>query len=243
MPLLGLIGYPLEHSFSPGFFREKFRAPGLESWDYRLFPLQDISELRDLLAQHTDLIGLNVTIPYKQAVLDFCRFQSADVRAIGAANCIRINRTHKVDVILEAFNTDFGGWKESVKPWYVPSRNRALVLGSGGSSRAVCHALVQMNILYDVAGRQADLNYGNLSLKHYDLIVNCTPAGTAGMEPRLLPLPYQDIDPSMFFYDLVYNPGTTPMMEEFMQRGAQVKNGLEMLYLQAEASWKIFIGE
>jgi len=193
-----------------------------------------------MIRQNPELIGFNVTIPYKQSVLAYCTHVSPEVVAIGASNCISIKRLHGEKHELTAYNTDYFGWMESLKTWYFPSKNKALVLGSGGSSKAIQYALNTLHIPFEVAGRTLPLNYTNINLQTFDLIINCTPAGMLNQTLKELHLPYQQIDTSMHFYDLVYNPSETAMMAHFKAAGAQVKNGLEMLHLQADKSWEIF---
>jgi shikimate dehydrogenase len=238
MPLLGLIGYPLSHSFSPQFFKGKFESLGLTDWDYQLFPLPDITALPSLLDNH-ELIALNVTIPHKQSVLRFCTELSPEVKAIGAANLIIISRPDQHKAILKAHNTDYYGFSESLRHWYGAEEGKALILGTGGSSKAVQYALSIMNIHYDVVGRHSTLNYQNIELGDYKLIINCTPVGMKYSESETLPLPYEQVHEGQFFYDLVYNPSETAMMKLFADKGVIVKNGLEMLHLQAERTWEI----
>lgn len=241
MPLLGLTGYPLSHSFSPAYFRQKFEDEGLSDWDYRLFPLIYADMIPKLTVSEKNLIALNVTIPHKQAVLKHCQYLSDDVKAIGAANLILINRTEGKKPELQAHNTDHYGFITSLKNSMPDSDGRALILGDGGSSKAVAYALSRAGMPFDIAGRNLKLNYNNVLLQNYRLIVNCTPVGmkTEQDSDELLPLNYNIIKDSHFFYDLVYNPETTAMMKKFSEKGAIVKNGLEMLHLQADRGWEI----
>jgi shikimate dehydrogenase len=237
MPLMGLIGYPLAHSFSPGYFKEKFKLEDLSDWDYQAFPLTEINKLPELISLHPNLIGFNVTIPYKSEVLKYCNSQSDEVKAIGAANFILIDPETK---FLSAYNTDYWGFTQSLETWYT-GNGRALILGNGGSSKAIQYALEKLQIPFDVCSRKGDLNYRNLDLSQYSLIVNCTPVGMSGNTDKdgLLDLPYHQINSSHYFYDLVYNPETTGMMQKFADRGAKAKNGLEMLHLQADKAWEM----
>lgn len=239
MPLLGLIGYPLSHSFSPAYFREKFRSPGLGNWDYISFPIQSIEMLPGLIQANPGLIGLNVTIPYKEAVLSHCETFSREVAAIGAANCILVHRQDG-EYSLEALNTDHIGFAASISGWYKPTRNKALVLGTGGASKAVQYALGNLGIPFDIAGRSQPLNYGTVRLARYDLVVNCTPVGMKGFETAILNLPYKEITEGTYYIDLVYNPAETLMMGEFSKRGAITMNGEKMLHIQADKAWDIF---
>lgn len=190
--------------------------------------------------------ALNVTIPHKQAVLAYCGRLSPEAEATGAANLICIRRSGS-ETLLSGYNTDVHGFATSLDNWYVPDTRKALIMGSGGAARAVAYVLQGLGLAYDVAGRNAPLKYGQVSLKPYGLIVNCTPAGMytdAGLKfPDMLDLPYHEANAGQQFYDLVYNPAETPMMRQFAAAGARVKNGLEMLYLQAEKGLEIILSE
>lgn len=237
MPLLGLIGYPLAHSFSPAYFKQKFKDENLLEWDYQAFPLKDLVELPSFLNSQSELIGFNVTIPHKTEVLKYCNTLSEEVEKIGAANFILI---HPETKFLSAYNTDYLGFTQSLKTWYT-GNGPALVLGNGGSSKAIQYALDKLEIPFEVSSRKGELNYSNLDLSQYDLVVNCTPIGMSGNIDKdgLLDLPYHQINGSHNFYDLVYNPENTAMMQQFVAKGAKVKNGLEMLHLQADIAWEM----
>jgi shikimate dehydrogenase len=238
MPLLGLIGYPLAHTFSPAYFKQKFKDENHLDWDYQAFPLEYIESLPSLLDSQTELIGFNVTIPHKTGVLKYCHTLSEEVEKIGAANFILIDPKTK---LLSAYNTDYWGFADSLKAWYT-GNGRALVLGNGGSSKAIQYALEILQIPFDVCSRMGELNYSNIDLSRYQLLVNCTPVGMSGVTQDgngELNLPYQQINRTHFFYDLVYNPERTIMMEHFAAQGAVVKNGLEMLHLQADKAWEM----
>jgi shikimate dehydrogenase len=242
MPLLGLIGYPLAHSFSPAWFKQRFEAEGLKGWDYRLFPLEDLRDLPELIRHEPELLALNVTIPHKQDVLHYCSSISEEAAEIGAANLILIEREN-TGFMLRAYNTDHFGFSESLRKVQTTINGKALILGSGGSSKAVAYALKQMQIPFDVAGRSLPLNYDNLDLAAYSLIVNCSPVGMQRSDstgyPTLLPLNYEAVYAGQLFYDLVYNPAETDMMQRFSARGAAAMNGLSMLHLQADKAWEI----
>lgn len=238
MPLLGLIGFPLAHSFSPGYFKQKFKAENVLDWDYQLFPIETIEELPQLIENHPQLLAFNVTIPHKETVLQYCQEFSQEVTEIGAANFIVIDRKRQT---LTAYNTDYWGFYNSLLPWYT-GHKKALVLGSGGSSKAIQLALKNLNIDFDLNSRSRAIDFKLSPLNQYSLIVNCTPLGMHSAiksYPDLYPLPYEQIDKSHFFYDLVYNPELSPMILEFSKHQAQIKNGLEMLHLQADKAWEI----
>jgi shikimate dehydrogenase len=234
----GLIGYPLTHSFSPDYFREKFEKEGIDAV-YEAFSLEQISELPALLESHPRLRGLNVTTPYKQAVVTYMRSISEDVAAIGAVNCISIE-----DGELVGHNTDWIGFRDSLIPLLTPRLWPALVLGNGGASQAVQYALEQLGIAFTIVSRskgEGVLAYEEVSadvLERHPIIINTTTLGTLG--ERKPEIPYEQVSEGHLLYDLVYNPALTPFLKEGLAKGATVKNGMEMLRLQAEASWNIW---
>ncbi|MES2619264.1 MAG: shikimate dehydrogenase, partial [Bacteroidota bacterium] len=193
MPLLGLTGYPLSHSFSPAYFAEKFRLLNLHNWSYQLFPLEDISGIQSLISEQPDLIALNVTIPHKQAILPYCGWLSEEVKAIGAANLVLIDRLSGAPM-LKAYNTDHYGFEKSLETWYGKHSGRALVMGTGGASKAIQYSLQKQGRAFDLVGRSTTLQYSDLDLSAYELIINCTPAGMKnGSAESLLPLPYEKV--------------------------------------------------
>jgi shikimate dehydrogenase len=242
MPLLGLIGFPLAHSFSQEYFRVKFSSLKLLDWEYRMFPIQNISELPDIVDQNSELLALNVTIPHKQSVLPFCDSITEEVKAIGAANLVTINRIKDGKPELKGHNTDHYGFAKSLISWQPGHLQKAVILGDGGASKAVQYALQELKIDFEVLNHHA-LNHQIVNLTQYDLVVNCTPVGMKkegiNYESELLPLAYQEIHAGQYFYDLVYNPEETAMMKQFALKGAIVKNGIEMLHLQADKAWEI----
>lgn len=247
MPLYGLIGYPLSHSLSQAYFREKFRKENITGSDYEVFPIKSISELPALLQQHPTLAGLNVTIPYKESVLPFAHERDAVVEACGAANCLKINNGK-----ISAFNTDAIGFETSLKPLLLPEHSRALILGTGGAAKAVGWVLQQLGIQYLFVTRQSEkiteqtILYASLSeeiLSEYFLIINASPAGMSPNENTFPEIKYSCITPRHLLYDLVYNPEKTVFLQKGEERGAAIKNGYEMLLLQAEAGWMIWNDE
>lgn len=239
MRLLGLTGFPLGHSFSPAYFRSKFEQLGLHEWDYRLFPLENSSDIRPLFEREPNLVALNVTIPHKKAACMLADKQSEEARTIGAANLLIANRD-KGGLEIAAFNTDAGAFEQSLDNWYLHTGKKALIFGSGGSSKAVACVLKRKGIAFDICGRTSELRYDILNLTYYGLIVNCTPVGMSGGPAEgALPLPYGQAGPDHFFFDLVYNPLDTPSMKCFRDQGASVKNGLEMLHFQADRTWEL----
>ena len=232
--LYGLIGRKLSHSFSPAYFRERFEREGIAA-DYRLFPLERIEELEALLHEQPELVGLNVTLPYKEQVVRYASQLSPEVEAIGSANVLAIHR--RTDGLLEikAYNTDHLGFGLSLDGWLGEVKlDRALVLGTGGAARAVVHALTERGISPTLVSRQprtGQLSYEELSPElaaRYPLWVNTTPVGLQLGKTLQLP------------YDLIYNPSPTRFLELAAARGAQTKDGLEMLHLQADAAWHIW---
>lgn len=241
MRQFGLIGYPLSHSFSKKYFTEKFAAEGISGCNYELYPIESIDLFPSLLQDIAGLQGLNVTIPYKESVLPFLHKQSAAVQEIGACNCIRINNGK-----LTGFNTDVVGFRQSIEPLLQSHHKNALVLGTGGAAKAVVWVLKQLGIAYSYVSRtkaEGVLGYDDITaevLKQYPLVINTTPLG---MQPNVLAkpsLPYEAVTEDFLFYDLVYNPAKTAFLEAAEQQGAVIKNGADMLIIQAEESWKIW---
>lgn len=241
MRLFGLIGYPLSHSFSKGFFTEKFQREGITGCSYENFPIPSITGFPALFDEHPALEGLNVTIPYKRDVIRYLDELSSAAEAIGAVNCVR-----KRDGRLMGFNTDVIGFRRSLEPLLQAQHTHALVLGAGGAAKAVVYALKELGIAVKVVSRQDahdTIHYEALDKVMVDthrLIVNTTPLGMYPNMSEAPPVPYEYIGPEHLLYDLVYNPAETLFMQEGLKRGAAVKNGLEMLILQAEASWDIW---
>jgi shikimate dehydrogenase len=238
----GLIGYPLTHSFSQRFFTEKFERERISNCVYSNFSLPEIGGLSSVL-KDPELRGLNVTIPYKQQVIPFLQELSPVVETIGACNCIRIERGR-----LSGHNTDVVGFERSLVRRLAPYHRRALVLGTGGAAKAVEYVLRRLGIGYRLVSRKprpdtADIGFDQIDapmLAEALLIINTTPAG---MHPRVdecPPLPYAALTGRHYLFDLIYNPARTLFLQKGAERGAVVENGLEMLNLQAEESWKIW---
>lgn len=244
MPLYGLIGYPLSQSLSQAYFREKFREEHITGSDYEVFPLKDIHEFPVLLQQHPGLAGLNVTIPHKETVLQYVHERDAVVEACGAANCLRISNGK-----ISAFNTDAIAFRDSLKPLLEPQHTRALILGTGGAAKAIAWVLEQLGIQYLFITRQPEkasahtITYDSLDeeiLSEYFLIINASPAGMSPNDDTFPAIDYSCLTPRHLLYDLVYNPEKTVFLQKGEERGALIKNGYEMLVLQAEAGWKIW---
>lgn len=239
--LFGLIGYPLSHSYSPSWFHEKFLREGIDAI-YQAFPLQSIDEFPAWLLQHPDISGLNVTIPHKTAVIPFLDHLDESAKAIGAVNCIAFENGKRM-----GYNTDWCGFRDSLQPLLTIHHKKALILGSGGAAKAVAYALQQLGIPFKVVSRgQPDgpfLDYDAITpalLKEFRLIINTTPLGMAPQENSKPEIPYHSLTDRHLLYDLIYNPAETEFLKLGKANGAAIKNGLEMLHLQAEASWKIW---
>lgn len=240
--LFGLIGYPLGHSFSKQYFTDKFSREGLAQCRFENFPIPSIADFPSILANNPDLEAVCVTIPYKEQILPYIQELSPEVQAVGATNSITIRNG-----ITKAYNTDVIGFARSFLPWLEVADPQALVLGTGGSSKAVQYVLESESIPHKVVSREPfhsnQIAYTDLSeemLSQYSVIINCTPLG---MQPNIhtFPsIPYEYITPRHQLYDLVYQPAETEFLQRGKARGARVKNGYDMLLFQAEASWTIW---
>lgn len=246
MRLFGLIGYPLSHSFSEKYFTEKFFREHISDCVYRNFPLEKIHMLPDLLTSHHNLCGLNVTIPYKQAVIPYLKSLDNTAGEVGAVNTIKIIR-QKTTPVLKGYNTDVYGFEKSLMPLLNNTHRNALILGTGGAAKAVAYVLKKNAIQYKYVSRSAGgdgkLLYADITqilLMEYTLIINTSPLGMYPSTDTCPEIPYQYIGTSHVLYDLVYNPEETLFLKKGKERGAVVKNGLEMLYLQAERAWQIW---
>lgn len=246
MDKYGLIGYPLGHSFSIGFFNEKFENEGIDA-KYINFEIPNIEALPEVLASNPELRGLNVTIPYKEKVISYLDTVSPEARAIGAVNVIRVD--HKGDdVILKGFNSDVIGFTKSIEPLLEKFHKKALILGTGGASKAINYGLKSLGletVFVSRYERPGTIQYKDITadvVKEYNVIVNCTPLGMYPKIDECPDLPYEAMDNHNIIYDLIYNPDQTLFMKKGKANGALVKNGLEMLLLQAFASWKFWNG-
>lgn len=241
MRLYGLIGYPLSHSFSKKYFTEKFEKEGIKGCAYELFPIPSIDELPALLAQYPELCGFNITIPYKEQVLSYLQHQNDKVKDIQACNCVRID-----DGILTGYNTDVLGFEQSLLQLWKPHHDRALILGTGGVSKAVEYVLRNLKIEYTFVSRRSTgdhLSYDQLTadiIKSHPLIINTTPLGTYPNTTEAPPIPYTAITDHHYLFDMVYNPARTVFLQKGEEHGAIIKNGYDMLEIQAEESWNIW---
>lgn len=243
--LLGLIGYPLSHSFSKGYFSQKFKKELISGFFYESFPIESIELFPLLWERLPNLKGLNVTIPYKEQVLPFLEELDEAAEKIGAVNTIK----RMPDGKLKGYNTDIIGFEQSLLEKAAASGlqlNKALVLGSGGAAKAVYFVLEKLGIDYKVVSRtqkKGDLLYQDITdegIEKIDLIINTTPLGMSPNVNTFPDLPYEAMSVNMLLYDLVYNPEKTLFMQKGENSGAKTINGLQMLHLQAEAAWKIW---
>ncbi|WP_439881276.1 shikimate dehydrogenase family protein [Pontibacter sp. MBLB2868] len=242
MRKFGLIGKKLGHSFSKQYFTEKFKREGIADTTYELYELQEVEELKSLLQREPDLAGLNVTIPYKQQVIPLLDEMDEAATRIGAVNTIRI-RNGKT----RGFNTDYVGFKSTLDTFYpINARGKALVLGTGGAAQAVITALADLHIPYKLVSRdpgESSLYYGQLTkevLQQHNLLVNTTPLGMAPHTATFPELNYGALTSDHYVYDLVYNPEQTVFLQKAAAAGAHTMNGLQMLYAQAEAAWRVW---
>lgn len=242
MKRYGLIGYPLSHSFSKRFFEEKFQREGITDCAYELFSIPSIDELSRVLAAHADLKGLNVTIPYKQLVLPYLGDVSHLPERLLACNCIRIEGG-----VLTGYNTDVIGFEKSFTPQLQPHHTKALLLGSGGAAAAVAYVLRKLGIAYKIVSRTGGageaLTYNQLDesiIAAHTVIINTTPLGMYPLVDQAPPLPYNALTSKHYLFDLHYNPARTLFLQYGEERGAAIKNGYEMLVIQAEESWRIW---
>jgi shikimate dehydrogenase len=243
MRVFGLIGYPLTHSFSRKYFSEKFEKEGILDCRYELFPIPQVSDLRTILSNNPGLCGLNVTIPYKESVLSFLSEQDPVVGKIKACNCIRIENGR-----LKGYNTDVVGFEQSLKTKLQPQHKKALILGTGGSAKAVEYVLEKLHITYHYVSRKPSVHsysYEQLTpaiIAKHSLIINTTPLGMFPAVNEAAPIPYDALTPAHYLFDLIYNPGKTLFLQKGEAHGATIQNGLDMLVTQAEESWRIWNG-
>jgi shikimate dehydrogenase len=241
MKTYGIIGFPLTHSFSQQYFTEKIAKEGIEDAVFNVFPLTTIEEFPKLLSNHQSLKGLAVTIPYKEKILKYISNLSDEVKQIGATNCIRI----KGDELM-AFNTDIIGFEKSFVKHLKPQHAKALVLGTGGASKAVQYVLKKLGIEFLVVSRNAAENtiqYADITeavIKNHNIIINSTPLGMSPAENICPDIPYHLLTADHYLYDLVYTPAKTLFLQKGEEHGATIENGFEMLIIQAEENWRIW---
>lgn len=247
MDKYGLIGYPLEHSFSISYHNQRFADEGINA-KYVNFEIPSIDDLAEVLSSNPELKGLNVTIPYKEKVMEFLDYISPEARAIGAVNVIKIEHEGK-NTKLKGYNSDVIGFTQSIEPMLEECHKKALILGTGGASKAINYGLKSLGletVYVSRYERPKTIQYESITpevIKEYNVIVNCTPIGMYPKTEECPNLPYEAMDENTILYDLIYNPDETLFMKRGAQYGAQTKNGLEMLLLQAFASWEFWNGK
>jgi shikimate dehydrogenase len=245
MKKYGLIGFPLTHSFSKRFFTEKFETEKINS-TYDNFEIDNISKFPDIIKNNSEVTGLNVTIPYKEQVIPFLDELNESAQEIGAVNTVKITRNGS-NIHLKGFNTDTYGFETSLKPLLKPHHKKALILGTGGASKALKYVLTKLGIEFISASieelKENEIRYEDIDeemIKDRLLIINATPLGTYPKTEAFPNIPYQFVTEKHLLFDLVYNPEVTQFMAKGMQKGASVKNGYEMLLNQAIKSYEIW---
>ncbi|MFK5974444.1 MAG: shikimate dehydrogenase [Flavobacteriaceae bacterium] len=237
----GLVGRNISYSFSKGYFTEKFALQGLADHSYENFDIQSIDEFPKLVQERKDLKGLNVTIPYKEAVIPYLKNLSEDADKIGAVNTIKISKNG-----LKGYNTDVYGFQKSIEPFLKKHHKKALILGTGGASKAVAFVFDKQGIAHTFVSRKPtsdQLGYDALdeeALKEYTLLINCTPLGTYPNIEDKPDIPYRFLTKKHLLFDLIYNPEKTAFLKEGEGKGSAICNGLRMLELQAEKAWEIW---
>lgn len=244
MDIYGLIGYPLAHSFSKDFFNEKFENEGINA-EYRNFEMKDLSPLREIIDSTPSLKGFNVTIPFKEKIIEYLDEITPEAKAVGAVNVVKIIRRGN-DVILKGYNSDITAFRQSIEPLLDRQHTKAMVLGTGGAAKAVIGALHSMNVETKIVSRYRRMgcvryeDLDNETVKEYNVIINCTPVGMYPDTDVCPMIPYEAVNSRGIFYDLIYNPDETLFLKKGKEKGAVTKNGLEMLLLQAYESWNIW---
>lgn len=238
----GLVGKNIGYSFSKGYFSDKFQKLNLLDFSYNNIDIQNIEEFPEYIKQNPSLSGFNVTIPYKEAVLPYLDKLSKRAAEIGAVNTIKITKSGK----LKGFNTDYLGFKKSLEPLLNSNHKKALILGTGGASKAIAYGLKKLGIPYLYVSRTAvgeAIGYSQINEKlffEFQIIINCTPVGTSPNTNLCPDIPYEYFTKNHIAFDLIYNPSETLFLKKAKEQGAIIKNGLEMLTIQAEKSWDIW---
>ncbi len=244
MDKYGLIGYPLGHSFSISYFNEKFKNEGIDAV-YENYEIPTIEQLPEVLDTNPELRGLNVTIPYKEKVISYLDSLSPEASEIGAVNVIKIEHKGK-KTVLKGYNSDVIGFTRSIEPLLEPYHKKALILGTGGASKAIEFGLRSLKLetlKVSRTGKDGAIRYTDITpetIKNYNVIVNCTPCGMFPHADECPDLPYNAMDNHTLLYDLIYNPDEALFLTKGKKQGAIIKNGLEMLLLQAFASWEFW---
>jgi shikimate dehydrogenase len=241
--LFGLLGKDISYSFSRGYFTDKFEKSDLKKHKYVNFDIKNIKEFPSLIIENQDIKGMNVTIPYKEEVMSFLNKLDETADKIGAVNTIKF--TKRGD--LKGYNTDVVGFEKSISPFLKKHHKRALILGTGGASKAIAYALKKNKIKFKFVSRnpegKKEIAYSDIDkdiLQKYHIIINCTPLGTFPEILKCPNIPYEYLTKKHLLYDLIYNPEVTAFLKNGKEKGAIIKNGLEMLQIQAEESWRIW---
>ena len=241
MKKFGLLGKNINYSFSRGYFKDKFETNKLDC-SYNNFDLETIEDFKFLKSTESQLSGLNVTIPYKQKVIPYLDAIDSEAQEIGAVNTIKIENGK-----LTGYNTDHYGFEHSLKPHLKPGHKRALILGTGGASKAIAYALNKLGISYEYVSRTQSsavkYTYDSLfinGIEDYQIIINCTPLGTFPDVTKCPQIPYEQLTSNHLLFDLIYNPEETLFLKNGKKKNATILNGLEMLRLQAEKSWDLW---
>ncbi len=238
----GLLGRNISYSFSKGYFTEKFANENFEGYNYENFDIATMEEFPDVISSNKDLKGLNVTIPYKEAIIPYLQKLSKKAAQIGAVNTIKITKKGN----LKGYNTDYFGFKKSLQPLLQAHHKKALILGTGGASKGVAFALEELDIPFTFVSRESKENsigyelINSTTFDNYQIIINATPVGTSPNTDACPDLPYEFFTAKHIAYDLIYNPAETLFLKKAAAQGAQTKNGLDMLIFQAEKAWKIW---
>lgn len=238
----GLMGRNISYSFSKGYFTDKFNAENFIGCTYENFDIQEIASFTEVVQNNNDLKGLSVTIPYKESVIPFLDKLSKKAALIGAVNTIKITKKGK----LKGYNTDYYGFKKALEPLLQPHHKKALILGTGGASKGVAFALDELDIAYTFVSREAKENaidyirINATTFDNYQIIVNATPVGTSPNTEAFPLIPYEHFTANHIAFDLIYNPAETQFLKKAKEKGAQIKNGYDMLVFQAEKAWKIW---
>jgi shikimate dehydrogenase len=241
MKKLGLLGRNINYSFSRNYFNQKFEKEALIHYSYQNFDIQSIEEFSEILIQNPDLIGLNVTIPYKETIIKYLDELSEIATEIGAVNTIKISESGRKI----GHNTDFYGFQETIKPLLKPHHKKALILGTGGAAKAIVFALKKLNIETQLVSRNEKntIKYTDLNLnifQEYQIVINCTPVGTFPETEQYPNIPYHFFNSKHIAFDLIYNPEKTTFLKKAEENNAVIQNGYQMLVLQAEKAWQIW---
>ena len=245
MKKLGLIGYPVSHSYSKKYFSEKFERENLPEWAYELYPIEKIEKLKTFLKSEPELVGFNVTVPYKVAVMNYLDEIDPEALIIGSVNTVSIIESENGKK-LKGYNTDVYGLEKSLIPLVKPGINKALILGTGGSARAVKFVLRNHDIPYTSVSRHRHdtrIQYEDITeatIQEHNIIINSTPVGMHPNVEDFPQIPYHLITNKHLLFDLVYNPEETQFLKKGREKGATIKNGLDMLHLQSEKCWEIW---